>query len=88
MRGRGVTFLDLLPVVDALVLGLVVVEGVYVHLFGVVAGDDLGDEEPVGEIDTGVADCEGEVQGVEPAEHLSGHVAASGQGVHHDEEME
>ena len=71
------TFLDLLPVVVTLILGLVVVVGVDTDLFGEVSGEDLGNDVTVGQVDPGVLDCETQVEGVQPLEYLPRHYTAS-----------
>ena len=72
IRGMCVTFLNLLPVVEPLVLRLVVVEGVHIHLFRVVPRKDLPYQEAIRQINLGVPDREGQVEGVEPTQDLAG----------------
>ena len=46
---KSLTFINLVPVVDSLVLSLVVVETVDVNLLGIVSGQNLSYYEPVGQ---------------------------------------
>jgi hypothetical protein len=68
--GEG-TFLDLLPVVDLAVLALCVVKGEDGEFVGVLSGEDLCDEEAVGQVHAGVADGVGEIKTVQPLEDLA-----------------